>query len=71
MKLTYSLFVILICSAVYSYPTFDEYCLQFNKVYNEQQKVFRKDVYDTKIAGFANITTFVPGVNNFTDWTED
>ena len=31
----------------------------------------RKQIYEDKLAIFAGITEYTPGVNNFTDWTQE
>ncbi len=56
----------------YSYPTYDEYLQDFNKTYSSQDEIImRKQLYDSRIYSFAQIIDYTPGVNNFTDWTEE
>jgi hypothetical protein len=63
--------VIGLMSLASAYATFPEYVVQFNKNYTDAELPFRRAVYEAKIASFSSITNFVPGVNNFTDWTEE
>ena len=57
--------------SVSSYDPFDEYVILFQKVYTDVEYTIRNKLYEDRIASFANITDFVPGVNNFTDWNEE
>lgn len=63
--------VLLLIVAVCAYPTFPEYLVQFGKHYEGQEYAFREATYNANVADFANVVNFVPGVNEFTDWTED
>ena len=40
-------------------------------MYTDAEYSLRQKIYEDRITSFANITNFVPDVNNFTDWTEE
>lgn len=63
--------VLCLLVAVSAYPTFPEYVIQFGKHYEGQEYAFREATYNANVADFANVVNFVPGVNEFTDWTAD
>lgn len=73
MKLGNYLFIILLAVTLLTpstaYMTFPEYTVAFGKNYTDSEYAFRWGVYNATIANFPNIVNFVPGVNNFTDWT--
>ena len=68
-KFALILFLLACLKLSVAYPTFDEYCAQFNKTYSEEEYPYRRDIYDQRIASFEDITEYTPGVNNKTDWT--
>ena len=53
--LTLSFILILSLSLVSCYPTFEEYVSDYQKVYNQTEWIFRKSIYESKIAIFATI----------------
>lgn len=71
MLMLITLVLIGLLGSVSAYDTFEEYVVVFQKVYTDAEYSFRQKLYEERIASFVNITDFVPGVNNFTDWTED
>ena len=64
------LLLALVATVAAQYPSHDDYCIQFNKVYDDEEKQLRQAIYDERIASFLLITTFTPGINNFTDWLD-
>jgi len=42
----------------------------YNRQYSPSEYATREVIYNQNIANFANVVNFIPGVNNFTDWTQ-
>lgn len=67
--ITTLLLAVMLTNAQGQYLTFEQYIDKFNKNYTDEQKIIRKKIYEDRIATFATITDFTPGVNQFTDMT--
>ena len=73
MKLCVLIFMTALVVSGISYPSWDEYLGGFPEkklIYEaiEGELGRRQAQYELKIASFASITAYEPGVNNFTDW---
>lgn len=71
-KLLFSLlllnqFYISLCE----YPSFEQYCLDFNKVYTEPEKSERKKIYEENLAEMQQIHEYQTAVNFYTDHRDD
>ena len=64
----------LLLLQVFSFPTFDEYVVKFNKKYNSLEYSFRKDIYDYHVKhelSKHNNPIYKVTVNKFSDMTVD
>ena len=57
--------------ALAQYDPFSVYVVNFNKNYNATEYAAREIIYNAKIASFSNIVSFTPGINQYTDWTDE
>lgn len=65
------LIVLAVGTLGFDAPTFEEYVKQFNKTYASQEEYyFRMANYEANVEKMKTITSFEPGVNHLSDWSE-
>lgn len=55
----------------HDYPPFSEYVQIYNKQYSSDEYIYRENIYQQNILSFPTDASYTPGVNNFTDWTQE
>lgn len=76
MRQFYLLLTIVVLNAYLAesetYINFETFVDQFSRKYKDDAEYqMRKQVYEARILTYPSIKDYTPGVNNFTDWTEE